>query len=97
LNRDPRVHERAVAALKADGWVQKSDDLWRRPGKDGGNSAIYNYFDREGIYFFTNFSSNSPHFGRKGYTDTMLICELEFQGSWDLCIAELANLYLENV
>ncbi len=97
LNRMPQVHERAVAALKADGWQQNSnEDLWTRPGKDlkEGCSAIYNLHDTEGIWFFTNFSTNSPHFGRRGYTDVQILCQLEFYGNWQKCISDLANQYL---
>ena len=97
LNRLPQVHDRAVAALKADGWQQNDNsDLWTRPGKTvkEGCSAIYNYFDREGIYFFTNFSTNAPHFGRRGYTDVQIINILEFFGNWQKCISDLSAQYL---
>lgn len=94
LNRDSRVHDRAVADLKADGWIKVNDELWRRPGKDGGNSAIYNLYEPEGIYFFTNYSSNSPHFGRRGYTDVQIINILEFNEDFLRCITELSEQYL---
>jgi hypothetical protein len=94
LNRMSQVHERALSDLRTDGWYQKGD-MWRRSGKNGGSfSAIFNFYEKEGLYIFTNFSSNSPHFGRRGYSDVQVICELEFGGNFLKCIAELAQQYL---
>jgi len=93
LNRMPQVLERSKRDLKADGWIENGE-LWRRPGKNGGSSAIFNYFEREDMYFFTNFSSNSPHFGIRGYAPVQLISELEFGGNFLECITQLAHEYL---
>ena len=95
LNRLPQVHDRAVRDIQTDGWIQVNEVLWRRPGKEGGCSAIWNFWDHEGIFFFTNFSSNAPVFGRRGYTDVQIICMLEFNNDWNSCITGLAQQYLQ--
>lgn len=95
LNRLEMVHNRAIVALKSNGWEQRGEN-WTRPGKDpkNGNSAKFNVDPKDGLYKFTNFSKNGLPFGDKGYTDVGVICLLEYRGDWDPCIKELVHEYL---
>lgn len=95
LNHLPAIHERAVNALRVNGW-SRTGDRWTRPGKPAknGTSAIFNLYHPEGCHFFTNFSTNGAPFEVKGYTDTGVICELEFGGDFEECIHTLAREYL---
>jgi hypothetical protein len=102
LNRMDSIHCLAVDALIRHGWQKKTPILWTRPGKPvkEGHSATYSLYGPDGIYFLTNFSSNAPHFSLdKSYTDVGIICELDYNGDFKKCIAELAGRYLkfENV
>jgi hypothetical protein len=98
LNKIPAVHQMAVDALKREGWQQKTDLLWTRPGKPvkDGHSATYNIYGPDGIYFLTNFSTEAPNFTRnKPYTDVGIICELDYNGDFKQCISALAQRFLE--
>lgn len=95
LNQLPAIHSRAVSALETNGWHDKGE-LWTRPGKElkEGCSAKYNIDPRDGLYKFTNFSTNGSPFKVKGYTDVQIICELEFAGQFDKCLKTLVREYL---
>ena len=95
LNKLSPVHARAVSALRSNGW-QLNAERWTRPGRtlQEGSSAIFNYYDKEGLYIFTNFSTNGTPFEVKGYSDVGVICALEFAGNFDECIRTLAREYL---
>jgi hypothetical protein len=95
LNQLSAVHARAVAALRSGGW-SLNGERWTRPGRTlkDGSSAIFNYFDKENLYIFTNFSTNGTPFEVKGYSDVGVICTLEFGGNFDNCIHTLAREYL---
>jgi len=95
LNRLPSVHDRAISALKNNGW-QQDGEHWTRPGKDlkAGNSAKYNMDPKDGLFKFTNFSDNGHPFTNKGYTDVGIICLLEYRDDWTPCIKELTAEYL---
>ncbi len=95
LNRLPMIHSRAISALKYFGWQQQGEN-WTRPGKDpkDGISAKFNRDPKDGLYKFTNFSSNGEPFGDKGYTDVGVICLLEYKDDFKACISELKAEYL---
>jgi len=95
LNKLSQIHARAVTALRSNGW-QLNAERWTRPGRtlQEGSSAIFNYYDKEGLYIFTNFSTNGTPFEVKGYSDVGVICQLEFAGNFDACIKTLAREYL---
>lgn len=95
LNRLPSIHDRAVSALKNNGWQQEGEH-WTRPGKDpkAGSSAKYNMDPKDGLFKFTNFSDNGHPFTNKGYTDVGIICLLEYRDDWTPCIKNLLAQYL---
>lgn len=95
LNRLEMVHNRAIVALKSNGWQQRGEN-WIRPGKDpkSGTSAKFNVDPNDGLNKFTCFSDNGSPFENKGYTDVGVICLLEYRNDWARCIKELAHEYL---
>ena len=95
LNRMEVVHNRAVSALKTNGWQQDKKG-WTRPGKDPrkGVSAKFNIDPKDGLWKFTNFSENALPFAIRGYTDVGVICLLEFGDDITACIKKLASEYL---
>lgn len=103
LNRLPEIHNLAVSALERNGWQLQGDlksELWTRPNKEvkKGCSAIYNVWDKEGIWIMTVFSSNAfPFKAHKGYTDVQILCLLNYNDDWTTAIADLASRFLEPV
>jgi hypothetical protein len=99
LNKLPEVRYRAFSALCKAGWKQlRNPDRWSRPnGEPGKVSAIFNYYEAEARWVFTNFSDNGHPFETKGYSPLGVICELEFNGDFEACIAALsAQLIIDN-
>ena len=96
LNRLPIIHNKAVSSLLNHGWQQIREEEWVRPGKDPeeGISAIFNQDRKDGLYKFTNFSTNGQPFEIKGYTDVQVICILEYSGDFNSCISDLSKEYL---
>jgi len=95
LNRLPVVHQRAVSGLLSIGWHQDGEQ-WTRPGKEpqNGISALFNKDESDGLFKFTNYSSNASLFEVKGYTDVQVICVVEYAGDFTTCISKLAKEYL---
>ncbi len=97
LNRLQVIHDLAVEAVKRIGWKQKSEETWTRAGKDPkeGCSAIWNVWDKEGIWIFTCFTTNGlPFKANKGYSDTQILCIINYRDNWMDCISDLAARFL---
>ena len=99
LNNLPAILYRAYAALRKAGWKHiRGTEYWSRPGgKPGKISAVFNRYEAENRYVFTNFSSNGLPFETRGYSPAGVICELEFGGDFEACIEALkAQLIIDN-
>lgn len=92
LNNNELVLTHAFQALRNNGW-RSSGNRWTRPGKETGTSAIFNYFEKEFCFIFTNFSSNAFPFEVRGYSPLGVICLLEFGGDFSSCISAMNTLY----
>lgn len=97
LNNNPLVIERAFTALRNAGWTRiQGTDYWDRPGgRPGRISAVFNRFEEEDRWVFTNWSSNGLPFKTKGYSPLGVICELEFNGDFEACVTSLSAQYLD--
>ena len=99
LNKMSEIHAMAVSALERTGW-KFNGDLITRPGKElrEGCSAIYNLYEKEGVWILTCFSSNAQPFkSHRGYSDVQILCLLDYNDDWTACISDLASQYLEPV
>lgn len=83
--------------LVKQGWKKvfttKTSEQWRRPGKNDGVSASFNYsgFNTPNLFFV--FSSNAhPFTSGKAYTMFAVYALLEHNGNWSAASAELAKL-----
>lgn len=83
--------------LIKQGWKKifttKTSEQWRRPGKNEGVSASFNYsgFNTPNLFFV--FSSNAHPFSpQKAYTMFAVYAMLEHNSNWSAASAELAKL-----
>jgi hypothetical protein len=95
LNNCTAVHEHALDCLAHHGWVQNGL-YFCRPGKTNSRavSAKFCIPPNYKIFIFYVYTSNAPNFtAGQGYTDCMVISQLQFDGDYDRCINVLYKDY----
>lgn len=91
FNRSQEAVEEMISALKAAGWSEVKEGIWRRPGKRRGTSATLGKV-APGVFY--NFSSSaSPFESERAYTPFSVVGLLKYNGDFKQFAKDLYEKY----